>query len=295
MNGDTADEQVNQPPVKQSEKLSEQVEMLNNSENINQHIEAKNMEVHHHTHDPSAPHAIKNWKSYIWEFLMLFLAVFCSFLAEYYLEHRIEKERGVQYIKSMIEDIASDAAKIDVSIAYCKKQKSGIDSLSAMFNKGDFSAAAIVNAHRLMSHYTMQVGTVSFTKRTISQLKHSGGMRLISNKISADEITKYSEFVEMIEFQGDYFINNALNEVVKLNKKLYYLKYINTLKYKSNSSQTIDVPNKFATNDSHLWVEYNNSLIMASAVLDNYTNMLISLKPEISKIIAKLKQENHIE
>ena len=36
------------------------------------------MEVHHHTH---ASHGKKNWKNYFWEFLMLFLAVFCGFLA----------------------------------------------------------------------------------------------------------------------------------------------------------------------------------------------------------------------
>jgi hypothetical protein len=38
-----------------------------------------NMEVHHHAHHD---HGKKNWKSYFWEFLMLFLAVFCGFLAE---------------------------------------------------------------------------------------------------------------------------------------------------------------------------------------------------------------------
>ena len=41
------------------------------------------MEVHHHTHTPR-----KKWTHYFWEFLMLFLAVFCGFLAEYQLEHK---------------------------------------------------------------------------------------------------------------------------------------------------------------------------------------------------------------
>ena len=36
------------------------------------------MEVHQHTHTPR-----KKWTHYFWEFLMLFLAVFCGFLAEY--------------------------------------------------------------------------------------------------------------------------------------------------------------------------------------------------------------------
>ncbi|MCF8429930.1 MAG: hypothetical protein K9G64_07335, partial [Bacteroidia bacterium] len=62
------------------------------------------MEVHHHTHDQASPHHKKNWKNYFWEFLMLFMAVFCGFLAEYQLEHKIEKEREIQYIYSLIND-----------------------------------------------------------------------------------------------------------------------------------------------------------------------------------------------
>jgi len=43
------------------------------------------MEVHAHTHT-----ARKKWTHYFWEFLMLFLAVFCGFLAENQREHMIE-------------------------------------------------------------------------------------------------------------------------------------------------------------------------------------------------------------
>ena len=57
------------------------------------------MEVHAHTHT-----ARKKWTHYLWEFLMLFLAVFCGFLAEYQLEHKIEKEKGMQYISSFYEE-----------------------------------------------------------------------------------------------------------------------------------------------------------------------------------------------
>ena len=46
------------------------------------------MEVHHHSHT-----ACKKIAHYIWEFLMLFLAVFCGFLAENQREHMIEHRR----------------------------------------------------------------------------------------------------------------------------------------------------------------------------------------------------------
>ena len=48
---------------------------------------------------------------------MLFLAVFCGFLAEYQLEHKIEKERGKQYIQSVYEDFKVDTASLANTIA----------------------------------------------------------------------------------------------------------------------------------------------------------------------------------
>jgi len=72
------------------------------------------MEVHHHSHEshgnPPAGRAGKNWKSYFWEFLMLFLAVFCGFLAEYQLEHKIEGDREKVYMQNMLEDLERDTA-----------------------------------------------------------------------------------------------------------------------------------------------------------------------------------------
>ena len=100
---DNADEDnLNTPAENQSENLSDEITPINYTETINSNQETKNMEVHHHAHDPAAPHHKKNWKSYFWEFLMLFLAVFCGFFAEYQLEHKIENERGSEYILSMI-------------------------------------------------------------------------------------------------------------------------------------------------------------------------------------------------
>ena len=41
---------------------------------------------------------------------MLFLAVFCGFLAEYQLEHEIEKDREKIYMQNMLEDLEADTA-----------------------------------------------------------------------------------------------------------------------------------------------------------------------------------------
>ena len=41
---------------------------------------------------------------------MLFLAVFCGFLAENIREHKIEKDREEVYMKNMLADLRSDTA-----------------------------------------------------------------------------------------------------------------------------------------------------------------------------------------
>ena len=74
--------------------------------------ENKNMEVHHHAHHEGK----KNWKSYFWEFLMLFLAVFCGFLAENFREHQVEKDRERVYVQSLIKDYAYDTLQFQNTI-----------------------------------------------------------------------------------------------------------------------------------------------------------------------------------
>ena len=47
---------------------------------------------------------------------MLFLAVFCGFLAEYQLEHKIEKDRAKELAKSLYEELKDDSAVISQKV-----------------------------------------------------------------------------------------------------------------------------------------------------------------------------------
>ena len=60
------------------------------------------MEVHAHTHT-----ARKKWTHYLWEFIMLFLAITLGFFVENQREHMVEHQRELQYMRSMIEDLKS--------------------------------------------------------------------------------------------------------------------------------------------------------------------------------------------
>ena len=69
------------------------------------------MEVHAHTHT-----ARKKWTHYFWEFLMLFLAVFCGFLAENKREHMIEHQREKKLMAEIVEDLKKDSTYLGLCL-----------------------------------------------------------------------------------------------------------------------------------------------------------------------------------
>src|SRR6266513_4029761 len=82
------------------------------------------MEVHAHAHTER-----KKWTHYLWEFLMLFLAVTLGFLVENQREHYIEHKKEIQYIRSYIEDLHTDIKQIDSITNTCERRKIMMDSM----------------------------------------------------------------------------------------------------------------------------------------------------------------------
>jgi len=152
------------------------------------------MEVHHHGH----VHHQKKWKEYLFQFFMLFLAVFCGFLAEYALEHKIEKDRERQYIRSFVEDLNADTVSLNSRIEYCNKTIKRADSAIAVFNDPELSSKGSEIYYFL--RWIHRSDFFSVNDRTIIQLRNAGGMRLVSNKIVSDSMVSYYKEVEFIRF-----------------------------------------------------------------------------------------------
>ena len=151
--------------------------------------ETEDMEVHHHTH---ASHGKKNWKSYFWEFLMLFLAVFCGFLAEYQLEHKIEKERGRKYMSDMVENLKYDTIRLNRNLQANKLKIAQLDSFRAEISK---AIKGNINSNRLYDLWlkTQNFNQVVFNRASVTQLKNAGSFRLITNNALAQSIGDYYE------------------------------------------------------------------------------------------------------
>ncbi len=106
------------------------------------------MEVHHHAHTER-----KKWTHYFWEFLMLFLAVFCGFLAENQREHMVEHQREKQYMESMLSDLSADTATLTNGIPLKLRRIGAIDSVFLFFNATEI--------HSLYMEYRLNPNTYS--------------------------------------------------------------------------------------------------------------------------------------
>ncbi len=157
------------------------------------------MEVHAHSHT-----ARKKWTHYFWEFLMLFLAVFCGFLAEYQLEHKIEKDREKQFINSLAADLQDDIKSLDAKLEF---ENSGIAQLDTLINLLNSPELAKQNGDQL--YYVARIGPRSNpfanNSRTFDQLKNSGGFRLIRSAESSNKIMGYYNQFSLIRLLEDNY------------------------------------------------------------------------------------------
>ena len=161
------------------------------------------MEVHAHTHT-----ARKKWTHYFWEFLMLFLAVFCGFMAENQREHMIEHQREKQYMKTLLEDLRADTPLLNETVKHWQDVNKSIDSVTDAVTL-PLHVADMSKVYRHLNA-AFNVWSFSYNDRTIAQLKNSGGFRLIRKEVVAGKIIAY-----------DQFNNDAINKIYLFHSRFY--------------------------------------------------------------------------
>ena len=146
------------------------------------------MEVHAHTHT-----ARKKWTHYFWEFIMLFLAVFCGFLAENQREHYIEHQREKHFMKTLLQDLKNDTTSFSNTIRIFQNSIDRFDSLKS-FIKNPVTPRAILNSYKAAT-LVWRFGSFNYSDRTIEQLKSAGNFRLIRNSSVSDTLIEYDKYI----------------------------------------------------------------------------------------------------
>lgn len=130
---------------------------------------------------------------------MLFLAVFCGFLAEYQLEHKIEKEKGKQYIRSFYEDLITDSSHFNFLFTSYESKISVLQTMSPCYDSR-LNEALSINCLTSILLNSNGFPDMIYTDRTLTQLKNAGGLRLLA-KADADSILLYDNMLR--EYKTD--------------------------------------------------------------------------------------------
>ena len=245
------------------------------------------MEVHSHTHTPR-----KKWTHYFWEFLMLFLAVFCGFLAEYKLEHVIEHQREEKYVKSLIEDLKTDTAKLRIYIDVRKEKRIMMDSLLMLLSNGTHKQFG--NETYFFARHVFHGPPFVSTDGTIQQLKNAGNLRLIRNENIINSILAYDASVkELKEWdESDIRIRTTFREIggTVFNADQLYKAMDSDFKFvRPTTNPQLITDNPIAINNIAFQIQY-----LSLSCLGN-TQRGEGLKIKAEKLIELLKIQYHLQ
>jgi hypothetical protein len=203
------------------------------------------MEIHHHSNIGG-----KKWFHYLWEFIMLFLAVTAGFLVENQREHFIESKREKTFIRSIREDMNQDIYQLDSILTARKRLDKMMDSLLNLLNYTDprqhgneiyYFTRSIPRTFRFHSN-----------DRTLMQLKNAGNWRLIRNQKVSEALAGYDNLVrtltQYIEEREESLVLILYQSINKLFDNKVFEKMIDGLRF----MRPTDNPQLLSYNKSEL-------------------------------------------
>ena len=224
---------------------------------------------------------------------MLFLAVFCGFLAEYQLEHQIEKDREKQYMISLLEDLHIDTTTLQNEYQLGEQQKMIVDTLLETINDHPVTPDIIKKIY-LLSSNSIRVVNAIFENRTSSQLKNSGGMRLIRKKKVSDSLLGYWQYIETCNSISDRldFIAAGRNDVYV---RLFHNRYLIRDAASRILVSAIKEGASLISNEPALLAEYSNRTYSRKLVLNNYLTWMRETKARALRLMELIRSEYDLE
>ena len=274
----------------QSENLSAEIILSNDTKTINHNQEIENMEVHKHPHHVTHK---KNGIEYLLEFFMLFLAVFLGFVAENVREHQVEKNRELEFIKSLTTDLRDDIKSLDATIAFEHTAILKLDTLIYLLNN---PTLAKKNGDQL--YYVARVGPRAYSfvnnSRTFDQLKNSGGFRLIRNAEASNSIMDYYNQLGPVRLLEDNY-NHEFDDYKRVAAKIFNSGILRTQEGENSEILRSNNNSQLVTYDPSMLNEVGFHTLQMNGSRRSKIGMLENLKKTAKDLKSYLQKEYHLE
>jgi hypothetical protein len=229
----------------------------------------------------------KETREYFFDFFMLFLAVTLGFFVNNLSEDQSERKREKQYMESLINDLTSDTIQIREIKSGIRKQIAGIDTLlSVLENPGREN---FINDFYFFSiKYLNSAAFFSSSDRTISQLKSTGGLRLIRHIGISDSIVNYYGLSDNVKYNTEFCLAE-FSKILNSEKEMMNFKYLRTFTLDSMRKKK-DM--KLLINEPLRISQFYNQLVYYLSSLINYNVLIADLNTEAEALL-KLVRENY--
>jgi hypothetical protein len=254
------------------------------------------MEVHPHGH----VHSDKKWKEYLFQFLMLFIAITLGFLVENQRDHYLESVRAEELGKTLYEELRSDSVNLDKVIVNRLNKEQHISYVADYIK--DSSLTNLPPA--FYPHFTWALFMSTYIifepkDGMLEQLKNSGSLRYFRNIEIQKAVGDYSVALNNLRKRMERE-NDLLNTVNRDMLLKYYDHSWNDKVTKNGELATADalnnydgsIPAKILNAGSMNREEVYNYLVYYKIVLRSTRNIQMRIyKEESKKLTALLKKE----
>ena len=251
----------------------------------------KKMEVHHHPHVEK-----KNFKEYLLEFVMIFLAVTMGFFAESLREHLSDKRIEREYITSFVEDLKQDSAMFNQAIPLAEDNIKGVDTLLNTLLHTPYTDSSLRLIYYLKERYADIIIPMTYTTRTITQLKNAGGLRLITDKRSSDSINVYNLGLDDVMWVFNALQRDFSIPTIRLSNKIYNPQFL--IPYERAPGSIIPYSQQkmvLLTQDQSLISEYINSLAWDRKVKQLSLNSMLAHQQLALRLITFFSKEYNLK
>jgi len=241
------------------------------------------MEVHHHAHT-----ARKKWTHYFWEFLMLFLAVFCGFLAENQREHYVEHQREKKYAVQLISDLRADST-------FFVRLSGALDSIILRYNEFEkiMNSTSATDYDIVKAYVKLQVAfSMGATTATYSEMKSSGSFRYMQDAELTRLLKKYYESsLAFLKLNEEYAFDFFANRIEPFTLKHFRMADMDLFNEKLLTSSPV-----FVQRNKETEMELMNIMSMYKTYLVVYLEQaVLPAKKRVNETIELLKKEYHLK
>jgi hypothetical protein len=148
---------------------------------------------------------IENWRKYLFEFVLIFLAVFLGFLADNIRENYGEQQHAIELAKSLYDELRNDSITVVTKINGRYEKERAIKYMIEFFRDSSLTSTSKELPYNFIWGVTARSPTI-FTPRTVvlEQLKGSGSIRYFKNSRLQKLVGDLSVAIDYIDARQEY-------------------------------------------------------------------------------------------